>query len=32
MPVRAALKPRFASVKSPAGIDVRPQAAPGKLT
>ncbi|MBA4100011.1 MAG: hypothetical protein C0484_24965 [Rhodospirillum sp.] len=31
MPVRAVLKPRFASVKSPAGIDARPQGAPGKL-
>ena len=24
MPARAILKPRFASVKSPAGVDVRP--------
>ena len=32
LPARALLKPRFASVKSPAGIDARPQAAPGKLT
>lgn len=30
MPARAVLKPRFASVKSPAGIDARPQAADGK--
>ena len=30
MPARALLKPRFASVKSPAGVDMRP--APGKLT
>jgi hypothetical protein len=30
MPARALLKPRFASVKSPAGLDVRP--VPGKLT
>jgi hypothetical protein len=32
MPARAVLKPRFASVKSPAGIHARAQAAPGKLT
>jgi hypothetical protein len=32
MPARVLLKPRFASVKSPAGIDARPQSAPGKLT
>ena len=32
LPARAVLKPRFGSVKSPAGIDARPQAAPGKLT
>jgi Glycosyl transferase family 2 len=32
LPARVVLRPRFASVKSPAGIDARPQAAPGKLT
>lgn len=32
MPARAVLKPRFASVKSPAGLDLRPQDPPGKLT
>lgn len=31
IPARVVLKPRFASVKSPAGIDARLQAASGKL-
>jgi hypothetical protein len=32
LPARTVLKPRFASVRSPAGINVRPRPAPGKLT
>jgi len=30
MPARALLKPRFASVKSPAGLDLRPQGEPSQ--
>jgi hypothetical protein len=32
MPARALLKPRFASVKSPAGVDARQQAGQGEAT